>query len=346
MKKRILKKIAALFFIAGCMLQIATAQDINFSQFNELPLLRNPALAGNYRGDMRITTAFRNQWNSVTVPFKTQALGVELKFGVSANSNDYFSLGAQITNDEAGDSKLGRTQFLPMLAYHKSISSESDSYLSLGFLGGFVQQRFDPTKLRFDDQFVNGAYSATNPTRQTFSNANITYLDAAAGIKYSGVMGNDTRFYVGGAYFHFTEPKVAFAQSNDIRLNKKMVVNAGMSLPSSETDRLMVYLDYFVQGGNNQMQGGILYKHDMVQEDDDFTFSLSGGAFVRWNDAVIPVVKMDYYNWAIGMSYDVNISKLRTASGARGGFEITLSYANFLNIRNSSAQKVRCPVSF
>ena len=58
----------------------AAAQDINFSQFYELPLLRNPALAGTYRGDVRITTAFRNQWNSVTVPYQTEALGAELKF--------------------------------------------------------------------------------------------------------------------------------------------------------------------------------------------------------------------------------------------------------------------------
>ena len=111
----------------------SAAQDINFSQFYELPLLRNPALAGTYRGDVRITTAFRNQWNSVTVPYQTEALGAELKFGVSENSDDYLSLGVQVTNDLAGDSRLGKTQVLPMLAFHKSVSSEKAAYLSLGF---------------------------------------------------------------------------------------------------------------------------------------------------------------------------------------------------------------------
>ena len=339
------RKLILLAFAIG-LFRFSNGQDINFSQFYELPLLRNPALAGTYRGDVRVTTAFRNQWNSVTVPYKTQALGAELKFGISQNSNDYLSLGVQITNDVAGDSKMGKTQILPLLAYHKSVSDHKDSYISLGFLGGAVQQRFDPTQLKFDDQFVNGAYSPTNPTRQTFSNTNITYLDAAAGLKFSSVMGYDTRYYLGAAYFHFTEPKVAFAQTNDIRLNKKFVFNAGLSAPTSETDRVILYMDYFMQGGNYQTQGGLLYKHDLVQEDEDQTFSISGGVFMRWNDAVIPVVKLDYYNWAVGLTYDVNISKLRTASQARGGFEFTLSYSNFLNIRNSSAEKVRCPVSF
>lgn len=322
------------------------AQDINFSQFYELPLLRNPALAGTYRGDVRVTAAFRNQWNSVTVPYKTQALGTEMKFGTSTNSNDFMSLGLQITNDVAGDSKMGKTQILPMLAFHKSISSERDAYLTLGFLGGGVQERFDPTQLKFDDQFVNGAYSSTNPTRQTFTNTNVLYWDAAVGMKYSDVAGNDIRYYIGGAYFHFTEPKVAFSQANDIRLNKKVVLNAGLSAPTSDEDRVIFYLDFFTQGGNHQAQGGMLFHHDLVQEDDDFSAALAIGAFYRVNDAVVPVVKLDYYNWSFGLTYDMNISKLAVASKARGGFELTLSYANFLNIRNSSAAKVRCPVSF
>ncbi|OLY94590.1 hypothetical protein BUE76_01370 [Cnuella takakiae] len=328
------------------IVQQAAAQDINFSQFYELPLLRNPALAGNYKGDVRATSAFRSQWGSVSTPYQTVALGTEVKFGVAEFSNDYISIGAQITNDIAGDSRLGRTQFLPLLAYHKSVNEDRDAYLTAGFLGGMVQQRFDPTKLSFDDQFVNGAYSPTNPTRQTFSNTNVTYWDAAAGLSYSSVLGYDTRYYVGASYFHFTQPKVAFARTSDIRLNKKYVLNAGLSVATSEFDRLILYADYFMQGGNRQGQGGALFKHDLLQEDEDQSMGFSVGAFYRWNDAVVPVVKLDLYKLAIGLTYDVNVSKLRTASQFRGGFELTVSYKSFLNIRNSSAAKVRCPADF
>lgn len=333
--------------LAACLTApLLQAQDINFSQFYELPLLRNPALAGNYKGDVRATSAFRSQWGSVSVPFQTVALGTEVKFGVSQASNDYISLGLQMTNDVAGDSRLGRTQFLPVLAYHKSVNQDRDAYLTAGFMGGMVQQRFDPTKLSFDDQFVNGAYSPTNPTRQTFNNTNVTYLDAAAGLSYSSVLGMDTRYYVGASYFHFTQPKVAFDQSNDIRLNKKWVVNGGISVPTGEWDRVIFYGDIFFQGGNRQWQGGALFKHDLRQDDDDESFGISAGAFYRWNDAVVPVLKLDLYRLTIGATYDVNISKLRTASQFRGGFELTLSYKSFLNIRNSSAEKVRCPANF
>lgn len=324
----------------------AHAQDINFSQFYEMPLLRNPALAGTYVGDVRATSAFRSQWGSVSVPYKTVALGTEVKFALTQNSNDYLSVGLQMTNDVAGDSRLGKTQAMPLLAYHKSLSGSKDSYLTLGFMGGAVQQRFDPTELKFDDQFVNGAYSPTNPTRQTFNNTNVTYWDAAVGLSYSTVLGMGTKFYTGVAYFHFTQPKVAFDQQSDIRLNKKLVANVGLATPTSEVDQMIFYADFFYQGGSYQGQGGAMYKHDLLQYGDDETVSLSAGAFYRWNDAVIPVIKLDYYKLAIGLTYDVNVSKLKVASQLRGGFELTLSYKSFLNIRNSSAEKVRCPVGF
>lgn len=323
----------------------ARAQDINFSQFYELPLLRNPALAGLYKGDFRATAAFRNQWSSVTTPYVTQALGLETKFLVG-NSNNYIALGLQMTNDIAGDSRLGKTQVLPVFTFHKSLSDDKDTYLSLGFMGGPVQQRFDPTKLTFDDQFVNGSYSATNPTQQTFSNSNLTYMDASVGMAFSSTFGYDVKYYVGAAYFHFNQPKVAFDKARDIRLNKKVMINAGLSVPTSEYDRIILYGDYFDQGGNSQMQGGFMYQHFLVQEDEEELVSLSGGSFLRWNDAVVPVLKLEYYHLGVGLTYDVNISKLKAASQSRGGYEITLSYRDFLNIRNSSSEKVRCPVNF
>lgn len=331
------------FLMIGLSLE---AQDINFSQFYELPLLRNPALAGLYKGDIRTTAAFRNQWNSITTPYVTQALGLETKFTTKENSDNYIALGLQITNDIAGDSKLGKTQVLPVFTFHKSLSREKNTYLSLGFMGGPVQQRFDPTKLTFDDQFVNGSYSATNPTHQTFSNTNLTYIDLSVGLAYSSTFGNDIKYYFGGSYFHFNKPKVAFSNTNDIKLNNKTMINAGLSTPTSDYDRLILYADYFTQGGNSQVQGGFMYQHYLLEADEDEAVSLSAGTFLRWNDAVMPVIKVGYYHLGIGLTYDINISKLKAASQFRGGYEITLSYRDFLNIRNSSTEKVRCPVAF
>ena len=68
-----------LLLVVSLLAKFASSQDINFSQFYDLPLLRNPSLAGLFQGDIRITSAYRNQWQSVTVPYRSFGFGAEIK---------------------------------------------------------------------------------------------------------------------------------------------------------------------------------------------------------------------------------------------------------------------------
>lgn len=333
-----------LVFLAAINSASLFGQDINFSQFYELPMLRNPALAGIFEGDIRMTAAYRNQWQSVTVPYQTEALGAEFKFALGQNSYDFLTIGLQITNDEAGDSRFSKTQIFPVINLHKSVNGEKDSYISAGIMAGAVQQRFDPLKLQFDDQFVDGTYSATTPTRQTFDNTSFTYWDISAGLSFSSVGASDIHYYFGLGLFHVTKPKVAFIRTNDIKLNPKLVANFGLSVPTSDADKFVLYGDFFAQGGSRQIQGGFMYHHDLTRYGDEEGVSIGAGCFYRWNDAIIPVIKLEYYKVGIGVSYDANISKLKTASQFRGGLEATISYRTYLNIMSSSLNKTRCPV--
>ena len=55
------------------------AQDVHFSQFNETKALINPALVGYQDGDYKIQAQRRSQWGSVTVPFNTFSISLEVK---------------------------------------------------------------------------------------------------------------------------------------------------------------------------------------------------------------------------------------------------------------------------
>ncbi len=128
------------------------AQDIHFSQFFETPLLRNPALAGIFSGDFRIQAVYRNQWNSVTVPYQTTSLNAEYKLPVG-HGGDFLTLGGEILYDKAGAVALTATSVLPVLNYHKSLSAEKNMYLSAGFSAGVVQRKIDPSKITTNAQF-------------------------------------------------------------------------------------------------------------------------------------------------------------------------------------------------
>ena len=88
-----------------------------------------------------------------------------------------------------------------------------------------------------------------------------------------------------------------------------------------------------LKGTSQEIKQGAAENPDMIY----------GGVFVRWNDAIIPVIKLEMNKYDIGFSYDINVSQLSKASQTFGGFEISLSYIGFFNSANSSANKLECP---
>ncbi|HEY8896313.1 MAG TPA: PorP/SprF family type IX secretion system membrane protein [Niastella sp.] len=319
-------------------------QDIHFSQFYEFPLLRNPALAGIFNGNIRFTGAYRNQWQSVTVPYRTMGISAECKMLRGFNTGDFITTGLQVTNDVAGDSKLQRTQVLPVINYHKLLNEDKTTLLSLAFMGGPVNEHFDAGKLQFDDQYVNGAYSVSNPTRQQFGSTAFTYWDASVGVSFKTSLTNNISMYVGGGLFHLTQPQIAFTKEYDVRLNRKWGLNGGLSAWINNMDKIVFYADYFIQGGNRMLQGGGLYSHCFDENGEEGSLSIAVGGALRWKDAFIPIIKLQTHQLGIGLSYDVNISKLNTASQFRGGFELSLSYTGVWKRLAESLEKVECPL--
>jgi len=338
-----MKKLYLLLQLTIGLALVGSSQDLQFSQFYEIPLLRNPSLAGIFTGDIRVSAVHRSQWQSVTVPYQTSALAVEYKLPIF-NFNDFLTLGVQASLDVAGDVKLKRTHLLPVVNFHKSLSGDVDNYLSLAFMGGPVQSQFDPTQGKFDDQFVNGSYAASNQTLQTFSRTGYSYLDLSTGITFSSSANEGFRYYVGAALFHFNKPKINFYNNSaETVIDQKWVLNAGLTTETSDHSRLIGFADYFRQGAMTQFLGGLLYETDVVQYDENDKIALSYGAFYRYNDALIPVVRLACHRVVLGLSYDANVSKLKTASQLRGGFEITGSFTGFLNSSSSTRDKTLCP---
>jgi len=71
-------------------------------------------------------------------------------------------------------------------------------------------------------------------------------------------------------------------------------------------------------------------------------YTIHAGTFLRWNDALIPTLKLDYNPFSITVSYDANISKLKPSSYGRGGYEVSVSYVGFRQ-NKSSIDAIRCP---
>ncbi len=322
-----------------------SAQDIHFSQFFEAPLLRNPALAGIFSGDFRVQSIYRNQWNSVTVPYQTVSLNAEYKLPVG-NSQDFLTIGGEILYDKAGTVALTATHVLPVLNYHKSLSSDKNMYLSAGFSAGIVQRKIDRSKVTTNSQFDGEAYNSGLSDGENFSNNGYMYFDGSAGLSFNSQLGEneDNNIFFGIAYQHFNKSaKLSFYNDATVELVPKVVVSAGLKMSVTDYSYLTFHADYSKQGASIEIIGGALYSLKLDDDPVEAQHVISGGMFIRWNDAFIPVVKMDIRPFAFALSYDVNVSALKTASQGRGGFELSLSYQKYLDRDNSSREAVRCP---
>lgn len=320
------------------------AQDIHLSQFYETPLLRNPALAGIFTGDIRVQAVYRNQWSSITVPYQTGALSGEAKFHIGKH-NDYITGGLQLTYDVAGTSHFRTSQVLPTINYHKSLSDERDMYLSVGVMGGITQRQFNPAKLTFDNQYNNGSYDPSASSGENFSKIGYTYPDIATGMSFSTALGPGINGFVGAAYYHFNRPKVSFYNDQSIELKPKWEYNAGLSAQLGDFTKVIFQYNQLRQGNYGEIVAGGLvgYTIQIRQGADANTRMIYGGMFYRVNDAVIPVIKLELQKYEVGFSYDFNVSKLSKASQSFGGYEISLSYKGFFSGSRSEVNTLRCP---
>ncbi|HRN57694.1 MAG TPA: type IX secretion system membrane protein PorP/SprF [Agriterribacter sp.] len=162
---------------------VPKAQDLHFSQFYEAPLVRNPALAGLFDGDVRAQLVYRNQWGSVTTPYQTGSLNGEYKFAIG-RGDDFMTAGLQVLWDKAGSVALNTTHLLPAVNYHKSMNADKNRYVSIGFIGGLVSRSLDRSKVTTNNQYDGFGYNGSLPDGETFA-SNYSYFDAGVGMSYN-----------------------------------------------------------------------------------------------------------------------------------------------------------------
>jgi len=318
-------KVTFIILLASMLKVSAFGQDMQFSQFAEPSWWRNPSLTGLFKGDFKATANYRSQWASIVTPYETMNVNLEYKSPVG-RADDYVTFGGTIQYDKAGEASLTRTNILPGITYHKALSADRNRYLSLGFTGGMVQRRFDPSKVKTDAMF-------SGSPDELFNNSNITYWDGSVGMSYNSSIGlqEDDNFYIGVAYHHFNKPKTSFYKDQTIELDPRITVSAGIRYSLSEHSYFTAEADYSQQSAFNALIVGGMYSVKVGDYYDNPEYIFHFGGYIRWKDAFIPAVKLDYKNLGIGITYDANISRLKTVSQTRGGIELSIGWKGFLN---------------
>lgn len=311
------------------------AQDIHFSQFDMSPLTLNPSTAGAFK-DIIATTNFRDQWKSVSNPYKTFAISYDMKILKDRYQNSVFGIGINVFNDRAGDGSLNTAQANISIASHLKINEHQS--LSAGIQGGFGQRSINFSSLTWDNQFNGFAYDASLPSNEPMASNSFLYPDLGAGVLWQYkkremyMSGNDdVRSSIGFSVSHVNKPKFSFYPTTNNFLYMKYVLHGNLWYGIKGTSVSFVPgFIFYRQGPAQEIQAGSLISYTLSENSRYTSFvahrTIAAGAYYRWNDAVVIATLLEMANYAIGISYDVNVSALRKASYGRGGFEISLRY--------------------
>ena len=156
---------------------ISLAQDIHWSQFNDIPLFQNPAHAGHFDGDYRFVGNYRNQWRSVTVPFSTISLSADMPLSGYKN----IGVGLLFFNDAVGDGKLQTTEVQGNISYLFKLTSDSSHIFRAGLNFGMNHRQINWSQLYFDNQFNGTQFDPNLPTNELFQTDRKTNASVGAG---------------------------------------------------------------------------------------------------------------------------------------------------------------------
>jgi len=344
MKNKILIILLALFA------NVAYSQDPHFSQYNEHPSLINPALTGA-NDLLRVSAAYKDQWRSVTTSYQTYGASFETRFKPTAwQKVDNFrsmtfkqralgrlAAGLSVYKDKAGDGNLNLTQANLSLA--SFVPTGRNSFLSAGLQASIVQRKLDNDKLLFPDQYSGSGYDANMASGENFAAQSFVYPDFAAGLLYSFKRSNkkisgikERKANIGVSVYHVNRPSQKYLTASKDQLYSKYALHGDFlfDLSKSKLGLAPSYLLQF-QGSSTEILAGMLFKYYM-NIDSKYTGIikrniLSYGVFYRNNDAVILQGMLEWQEqYAIALSYDINVSRLKSASFARGGMEVSLRY--------------------
>lgn len=317
------------------------AQDPNFSQFFVSPLTLNPALTGKFDGVYRVAGNYRAQWPSIFRAYNTGTVSYDA--GILRNripEFDQFGIGFLALSDKSGEGGVFQANYAALsLAYHKALDENGYHQIGLGFQGAYTNKKIFPYKAYFEDQLTANGW--TGVTSEVFSSSQlgVSYFDMNMGVLYNGSTNGFNNFYLGASMYHINRYKESFVGANYL-LEPRLTLQGGGMIPIGEFNAFhFSALQSRQANAKNTIIGGAYMMN--VNQDLDNATNLYLGSWFRVGDAIIPYVGLEFGDFRVGLTYDVNVSSLKPGSNLRGGSEFSLIYIK--KPTDPNAKKLNCP---
>lgn len=329
-----------LLSITLALYQYNFAQDIHFTQFYAHPLTLNPTLAGVNDGTYRACAIYRNQWQSVTVPYTTYGISFDSRILPGKLKNHKLGIGVNFNADKSGSGKLFFMQGQISLAYNMSLDKAGKHYLGIGLQGGYVQKSLQYNILSFPSQYNGSDFDLTLPNNEDFASNRTSYIDVNAGFLWHSTFGERVGAFAGFAYNHINRPRETFLGSNN-RLSSRYTGHGGLKIKASNHIYITPNFIYQYQNKAQEVFLGTGIEYHIEVKKIPMIFGVGG--WYRLKDAGAISIVAEIKRIRAGFAYDINHSKLRPASSMRGAYEISLMYTGLLGGMAKPLKPIQVP---
>lgn len=315
------------------------AQDLHYSQYYYNYHNFSPSLAGDFGGNDRITLNYRNQWLSLPVPYNTFSVFYDANRAHRSNTRWGFGLGMDY--DRAGDSKLSLAKLVLAASYHYNLNSKNR--ISIGVNPAVAQRRLSSEALRWDRQWNGDRYDPKIASQENFAASGDFFLDLGAGISYRYNYTERTELLLSGAAYHLNEPNQTFYSTSKQSIQLPQRYSLGLQLGIGIGSRLDLLMggQYQLQEKYKEMVGTARLRYRLNNTPGNI-LNLLAGCNMRIDDAIIPNLGIEFRNWLVAFSYDINNSFFNLATNKRGGPEIAIQHV-FAKVKTSGIYK-KCPM--
>jgi type IX secretion system PorP/SprF family membrane protein len=312
-------------------------QDIHFSSINANDMYLNPAKTAFTNTDFKVATAYRNQWQTVSINgYNTCLFTAEARLLSSKRFRHSLGIGVGFLKDIAGTLDFGQRQMFVNLSYNKQIEKHNNHFISLGIQLSNNYWAYDAT---------NADFGQNQSDWEGILLSNLSYNDLSLGLHWQIEPADMQALAAGIAVFHITQPSLSFIDElnlNNLQLKPRYYAYTNYLFSTSDAAKLQLTLSSSLQNDNYEILLGGEYIVDMATTIFDQN-NLGVGAYYRSNDAIILTLKYQFNNINVGLAYDINISGLSQVSNTYGGLEIYLSYGFNKFSYNKKIKTIPCP---
>ena len=300
----------------------AVGQDIHFSQFARSPMNLNPGMSGRFDGDWRLVANSRQQWRSVSNPYRT--------FGGSFDGHDFLKVqelgaGLSIYQDRAGASEFSTLEVNLAGSYGIRLQGSPDHTISVGVQSGITQRKINTANLTFDNQWNGTRFDGSLGSNELFATTSHVYPNLNTGVYWTRTVEKRKTYSAGVALYNILKPDQSFFGANDITLDRRLNIHANTTHKLTDDLDLLPGVLFSGQGTYRELDLGTNMRYYLDKSPYAYK-AVYVGLWTRLADAGYIVAGIDYNDLNISASYDFNYSPLRTASRWRGGLELALTW--------------------